>query len=89
MGTGPRPSQQNQLPLELFSALGFVVAKVWESAIKDIRLVMDVADEDLISLVNTQNHKNKEVMGVLREWVGFLLKHNIHWVARRTQVNPN
>ncbi len=55
-----------------------VVVKVWGSALKDTRLVMEVADDDLISLVNTQNHKNKEVMGVVREWVGFLLKHNIH-----------
>ncbi len=65
------------------------MAKVWGSVLKDTRLVMEVADDDLISLVNTQNHKNKEVMGVVREWEGFLLKHNIHWVARRAQVNPN
>ncbi len=44
---------------------------------------MEVADDDIVSLVNTQNHKHKEVMVVVRKWVGLLLKHNIHWVARR------
>ncbi len=34
-----------------------------EDALKDTTLVMEVADNDLISLVSTQNHKNKEVMG--------------------------
>ncbi len=28
---------------------------------------MEVAEDDLVSLVNTQNHKNKEVMGVVME----------------------
>ncbi len=28
-------------------------------------------------------------MGVVREWVGLLLKHNIHWVAQRVAVNYN
>ncbi len=48
---------------------------------------MEVAEDNLVSLVNTQNHKNKEVMGVVRKWVGLLLKHNIHLVAQRVQVN--
>ncbi len=50
---------------------------------------MEVADDDIVSLVNTQNHKHKEVMVVVRKSVGLLLKHNIHWVARRLSVNFN
>ncbi len=66
-----------------------VVAKAWGDTLKDTRLVMEVADDDLVSLVNTQNHKNKVVMGVVRKCVGLLLKHNIHWVAQRVPVNFN
>ncbi len=66
-----------------------VVARAWWDTPKDTRLVMEVADDDLVNLVNTQNYKTKEVMWVVRKWVGLLLKHNIHWVARRTPDNFN
>ncbi len=66
----------------------WLVVKMFEGdALKDTRLVMEMADDDLISLVNTQRDNNKEVMGVVREWVGLLLKYNIHWVYRRVPVN--
>ncbi len=58
-----------------------VVAKAWGDTLKDTRLVMEVANDDLVSLVNTQN-------GVVRKWLG-LLKHNIHCVTRRVPVNFN
>ncbi len=66
-----------------------VVARAWGDTLKDTSLVMEVADDGLVNLVNTQNHKNQEVMGVVRKWVGLLLKHNIHWVARRVPDNFN
>ncbi len=43
-------------------------------ALRDCSLVDNEASANLI---NTQNHKNNEV----RELVGLLLRHNIHWVA--------
>ncbi len=61
-----------------------VVVKVWGDALRDSRLVVEGDDEGLVTLINTQNHKNIDVMGVVREWMGLLLKHNIHWVARLT-----
>ncbi len=57
--------------------------------LKDTGLVMEVADDDLVNIVNSQNHQNKEVIGVVRKWVGLLLKHNIHRVARRVLDNFN
>ncbi len=51
----------------LFSWL--VVAKVWGETLQDHRLVVEVADEPLAQLVNTQNRKDKEVMAVVRAWV--------------------
>ncbi len=55
------------------------VTKVWGETLQDHRLVMEVADKPLAQLVNTQNHKDKEVMVVVRVWVGLLLQYNIHW----------
>ncbi len=43
----------------------------------------------MISLVNSQNHKNKEVMKVVRAWVGPLLQYNIRWVARTVFLSTN
>ncbi len=59
-----------------------IVAKVGGETLKDHRLVMEVADEPLAQLVNTQNHKDKEVMGVVREWICLLLQYNILWLAK-------
>ncbi len=88
-GTWPKAlSSRTATPgASLFPLL--VVAKACGDTLMDTRLVMEVADDDLVSLVNTQNHKNKEVMVVVRKWVGLLLKDNIHWVARRVLVNFN
>ncbi len=66
-----------------------MVARAWGDTLKDTRLVMEMADDGLVNLVNTQNHKNQEVMGVVRKWVGLLLKHNIPWVAGRVPDNFN
>ncbi len=66
-----------------------VVARAWWDSLKDTRLIMEVADNGLVNLVNTQNHKNQEVMRGLRKWVCLFLKHNIHWVARRVPDNFN
>ncbi len=43
-----------------------VVARAWRNTLKDTRLVMEVPDEGLITLVNSQNHKDKAVMRVAR-----------------------
>ncbi len=48
---------------------------------------MEVQNDHLTTLVNSQNHKNKEVMHVVREWVGILPRYNIHCVAR-TVIHP-
>ncbi len=66
-----------------------VVAKVWGPTLQDTRLVMEVHNDQLTVLVNSQNHKNKEVMKVVRAWVGLLLQYNIHWVARTVFLSTN
>ncbi len=43
---------------------------------------MEVHEEGLAALVNSQNHKDKAVMEVVRAWVGLLLKYNINFVSR-------
>ncbi len=40
-----------------------IVAKVWGKTLQDHRLVMEVADEPLAQLVNTQNHKTRRRWG--------------------------
>ncbi len=59
-----------------------VVVKVKGETLQDHRMVMEVADEPLAELVNTHNHKDKEVMAVVRAWVGLLLQYNIQWMAK-------
>ncbi len=61
-----------------------VVAKVWGPTPQDTRLVMEVNNDQLMGLVNSQNHKNKEVT-----WVGLLLQYNIHLVARTNFLSIN
>ncbi len=46
-----------------------VVAKVWGPTLQNTRLVMEVHSDQLTCLVNSQNHKNKEVVQVVRAWV--------------------
>ncbi len=55
-----------------------MVAKVWGPTLQDTRLVMEVHNDQLTVLVNSQNNKNKEVMKVVRVWVCLLLQYNIH-----------
>ncbi len=66
-----------------------MVAKVWGPTLQDTRLVMEVHNDQLTGLVNSQNHKNKEVMKVVRSWVGLLLQYDIHWVARTVFLSTN
>ncbi len=66
-----------------------VVAKIWGPTLQDTRLVMEVDNDQLTGLVNSQNHKNKEVMKVVRAWVGLLLQYNIHCVARTVFLSTN
>ncbi len=40
-------------------------------------------------MVNSHNHKIKEVMQLVRAWVGLLLQYNIHWVARTVFLSTN
>ncbi len=37
-------------------------------ALRDSKLVVEGDDEVLVSLINTQTHKNCDVIGVVREW---------------------
>ncbi len=66
-----------------------VVAKVWGPTQQDTRLVMEVHNDQLTCLVNSQNHKNSEVMKVVRALVGLLLQYNIHCVARTVFLSTN
>ncbi len=67
-----------------------MVTKVWGPTLHDTRLLMEVNNDQLTTcLLNSQKHKNKEVMKVVRAWVGLLLQYNIHWVARTDFLSTN
>ncbi len=54
-----------------------VVAKVWGPTLQDTRLVMEVYNDQLTCLVNSQNHKNKWLWC---EWVSFCNTTYIGWL---------
>ncbi len=66
-----------------------VVAKAWGPILQDTGLAKEIHNDQLTCLVNSQNHKNKEVMQVVRAWVGLLLQYNILWVARTVLPTTN
>ncbi len=67
VGAGPMPFQQGRQPPGILSSHGSWWQEPGGDSLKDTRLVMEVADDGLVNLVNTQNHKNQEVMGVVRK----------------------
>ena len=88
---GPWPEDLSKKETELGAALfpWLVVVKVWGDSLKNTRVRMELNNEDLVHLINSQNHKNKFVMEVVREWVGLLLRHNMHWTARQARLVDN
>ncbi len=77
---GDWPSALQSSATEMWATLfpWLVVTKVWGLTLQDTRLLMKVQNDHLITFVNSQNHKNKEIMHVVRAWVGLLPQYNIH-----------